>query len=391
MHKKHRIKPLLQKFILGRCTPEETEKVVAYFKAASDTDQMPSVEEVQELLKDTAKMEAKVANKIYYQIVDSHTSKGQAPMRQAFPTRVLWRYAAALLVGAAAIGGYFYHQNTFQGHQTAQIVPTEQYVTLQFENEPARKVMLTDTTALHDSAGRVVGYQKGKQIVYTDDTAAAVGNHVLNVPYGKQIAVQLSDGTHIHLNAGSTLRYPTGFANHERRSVALSGEAYFDVAKDPARPFVVNVNTLDVAVLGTRFNVSAYPEDPSNDVVLVEGAVSLRYNMDTARRTPGTVLAPGSKGIFDKNTGGITVKPVSANLYIAWVTGELVFRNMAFDNILKKLARHYNVSITNNNSALGKEEFNASFGNAPIEKVLQNLKTAYGIDYEITNNKVYIQ
>ena len=141
-------------------------------------------------------------------------------------------------------------------------------------------------------------------------------------------------------------------------------------------------------VLGTEFNVLAYPEDGVTDVVLVEGSVGMYADDDKEENT--IVLTPGLKGTFDKANTNIATENVNTNVYTAWRKGELVFRQMPLDNILKKLERHYNISIVNNNKALGQEVFNASFKDQSIEKVLGYLNTLYGIEYEIENNTIVI-
>ncbi|MGK4568546.1 FecR family protein [Flavobacterium sp. 3HN19-14] len=125
----------------------------------------------------------------------------------------------------------------------------------------------------------------------------------------------MSDGTVIHLNSGTTLRYPVKFIAGENRQVFLDGEAYFDVAKDKAHPFIVNADKLNVRVLGTHFNVTNYPEDDQTDVVLVEGSVGLYGSNTTFDATKNTVLKPGYKGSFNKNTSSINTKPVVTDFY----------------------------------------------------------------------------
>src|SRR5690606_36367432 len=99
--------------------------------------------------------------------------------------------------------------------------------------------------------------------------------NTLKIPFGKKFRLQLSDGTMVHINSGSTLKYPIKFIAGENRQVYLDGEAFFDVAKDKKHPFIVNADNLNVRVLGTHFNVSNYPEDAVTDVVLVEGSVGM--------------------------------------------------------------------------------------------------------------------
>ena len=116
--------------------------------------------------------------------------------------------------------------------------------------------------------------------------------NTLKIPYGKQFEVELSDGTIVHLNSGTTLRYPVAFLKNQNRKVFLTGEAFFEVAKDKAHPFTVSTQELNVEVLGTKFNASSYTEDVTTDIVLVEGKVALykdkKENNNSVKLTPGS-------------------------------------------------------------------------------------------------------
>jgi ferric-dicitrate binding protein FerR (iron transport regulator) len=232
---------------------------------------------------------------------------------------------------------------------------------------------------------------KGK-IVYDTETAPEdLVYNTLKIPYGKRFELVLSDGTSVHLNSGTTLKYPVKFIAGQNRAVFLDGEAFFDVAKDKKHPFVVNADALNVRVLGTHFNVSNYPEDDITDVVLVEGSVGMHTSGEKFDANTNTVLEPGYKGSFTKANSKITTKAVSTQVYTAWIKGELVFRNMSFKNICKKLERHYNVSITNLNKKMENEKFNASFKNEPIEKVLGYFNELHGLKYTIAKDKITIK
>ena len=124
------------------------------------------------------------------------------------------------------------------------------------------------------------------------------------------------------------------------------------------------------------------------DVVLVEGSVGM-YPEDTQNGNK-TVLIPGMKGTFDKTDESVVTEEVNTTVYTAWRTGELVYRNLPFKNIVKKLERHYNIQIKLNNVALGEELFNASFKNKTIDEVLSYFDELYGIDYKVSDNTVYI-
>lgn len=295
------------------------------------------------------------------------------------------KYAAVLLLFLGV--GYLYQSGYFS-KETQFVVPDES-ITLQLENGDVKIINEDGTTEVFDAKGNVLGSQSGTKIVYGNTTAGEkLVYNTLTVPYGKRFEINLSDGTKVHLNAGTSLKYPVKFISGKTRQVFLKGEAFFDVAKDEKHPFVVNANQLNVEVLGTQFNFSSYPEDVETDVVLVEGSVNLYTPSD---KNNHVLLKPGFKGSYSKSAAGqISTKPVITSIYTSWIDGELVFRNITFGNILKKMERHYNVEIINRNTQLTHEKFNASFRNEPIEKILEYFKITYGIDYSINNNKIII-
>ena len=134
-----------------------------------------------------------------------------------------------------------------------------------------------------------------------------------------------------------------------------------------------------------------YKEDVSTEVVLVDGSVMLQSNTETAEKSQ-TILSPGFKGIFKKSEKTIETKEVNTAIYTAWTDGFVVFREAPFQNILKKLERHYNVKIRNTNTTLANERFNATIDveNDTIDQVLEYFNKIYDIDYTIINNEVII-
>ncbi|WP_194768454.1 FecR family protein [Tamlana sp. I1] len=295
------------------------------------------------------------------------------------------KYAAIAIV---CLGIVYVYQTGYFNSKPLLTHPVEN-ITLQLENGAVKIIKEDGTSEVRDSKGNIIGTQNGNQIVYSNDDAnETLVYNTLKVPYGKRFEVLLSDGTHVHLNAGTSLKYPVKFLAGHNRKVFLKGEAYFDVAKDTDHPFIVKSDALCVKVLGTQFNFSSYPEDTENDVVLVEGSVKL---FTTTDRQNKVVLKPGFMGSLNKRaTAEIYTKPVITDVYTSWIDGELVFRNITFGNILKKMERHYNITIINNNVDLTNERFNASFRDEPIEKILEYFKITYKIDYQISNNQIII-
>jgi transmembrane sensor len=299
-----------------------------------------------------------------------------------------FKYAAMIAVFVGT--GYIYINGFFNNDPIISI--PDEVITLQLDNGNIKIISDKVNEKIVNTNGKVLGIQTGNTIDYKNNRSEEkLAYNTLTVPYGKRFELQLSDGTQVHLNAGTSLKYPVKFIKGQNRQVFLIGEAYFNVAEDKTHPFIVNTGELNVQVLGTQFNVSSYSEDNTSNVVLVEGSVSLFTNNQKFNTKTNTLLKPGFKGSYNKEQNTISQQKVVTSIYTSWIKGELLFREMTFENILKKLERHYNVKIINNNEVLSKEIFNASFVNEPIEKVFQNLKITYGIDFTIdTKNNILI-
>lgn len=283
--------------------------------------------------------------------------------------------------------GYFYQSGYIASNKKVSI-PSES-ITLKLENGTIKIINEDGTTQLLDAKGRIIGTQNGGQLTYNNDVEKeTLVYNTLNVPYGKRFKIQLSDGTSVQLNAGTSLKYPVKFLTGEKRQVFLNGEAFFSVTKDAEHPFIVNSENLNVEVFGTEFNVSAYPEDTDTEVVLVEGSVGMYNNSQTIKEA--TMLKPGTKGALNKENRSISTKKVNTQTYTSWMQGGLFFRNMPFKNIAKKIERQYNMKVVITNKQLEDETFNGNFNEEPIETILSYFNDSYNINYSIKNNIVYV-
>lgn len=294
---------------------------------------------------------------------------------------------AAIFIGLLSATTYFLFQNTDSDSVPSLKIMDEQIVLI--NNNGIVKKINEDTSAnFMDEKGNLLGVQKGSALVYNkNNTSENLVYNTLIVPNGKRFNLTLSDGTAVHLNAGTTIKYPVQFIKGMDRHVFLDGEAYFDIMEDKTHPFIVESNSLEVKVYGTEFNVMAYPENEFVDVVLVEGSVGL-YSPQFSEEP--TMLKPGYKGTFKKFDKSIDLEEVRTSFYTSWMYGELMFRNLPFDQILKRLERHYNVDFVNENRILGKELFNASFSNQSIENILTYFNETHEIDYKIEDNQIII-
>lgn len=311
---------------------------------------------------------------------------------RTYRLRTMMKYAAVAVVFLGI--GILMQKNIFNDNSSKEIiVPKKDEITLKLANGNVKIISSDGTSKVYDANGKVVGQQNGKELVYTNDgTATKLVYNTLSIPNGKRFNITLSDGTVVYLNAGSSMTYPVQFIKNKSRKIYLTGEAYFDVAHDKKHAFIVNANKLDVQVYGTKFNVSNYQEDEETDVVLVDGSVSMSQAGQPLKNKNEFFLTPGYKGTFNKEDKKISNEKVNTSLYTSWMTGNLVFRNESFENIIKKLERHYNVRIINNNKNLAHETFNATIetDHETIEQVFNYFKKVYQIDYSIVENKIII-
>lgn len=162
--------------------------------------------------------------------------------------------------------------------------------------------------------------------------------HTLKIPRGGEYVLVLADGSTVYLNAESELTYPVSFVGNERR-VSLRGEAYFEIQKDANRPFIVEVDSLKIQVLGTEFGVRAYADEGCIRTTLKKGKVSVENS------GYGVVLTPNMQASFDKETTRLDVREVDVDLFLAWKDGRLIFDNCSLEDILKDLGKWYDFDV----------------------------------------------
>jgi transmembrane sensor len=210
--------------------------------------------------------------------------------------------------------------------------------------------------------------------------------YTISVPYGAKSKIELPDKSVVWLNAGSTLKYAQNFAQ-KRRNVTLSGEAYFEVTKNPDMPFTVQGKEVSVKVLGTKFNVKSYPEDEVVDVTLLQGAVRLNNNSAPDKTI---MLKPNERATFNKRSNQLSVSKVEAINSKEWTHGKLIFEEELFGQIVCRLEREYNVRINIKNKELNTLRFYGDFRNAQsiteiFDIMTANSKFHYSIKESVIN------
>lgn len=240
--------------------------------------------------------------------------------------------------------------------------------------------------------------KEGKQLKIDQDSIVnckeGTGENVMArmmVPYGKRSDIQLSDGTMVSLNAGSQLIFPHRFTGKYRK-VYLKGEAYFAVTKNKEQPFVVSSDDMNITVLGTEFNLKNNDLENEMEVVLVEGAVSIKENSSFYLSGKEIRLKPNQKAVFNKQDNTAAVESdVNVQYYISWKNGLLEFDKESIINVFNKLSRYYNIRFVTesdvelNQKISGKLDLKDS-----LEAVMKVVADAALVTYRIEENVVFV-
>lgn len=190
---------------------------------------------------------------------------------------------------------------------------------------------------------------------------------IVEAPLGTRSKISLSDGTSVWLNAGSVLSYDSGF-NKSERNIHLNGEAYFEVAHNPEKPFQVLAGGCSFVVLGTKFNITAYESDPVVQTVLMEGALRFESPWSQDLMTPGDMIS------WNPSAGTYNKEKVNAGQYRSWINGNIMYDSITLPALLKRLSREYGVSIFLETDSFNGKTFRVSYANGEsVDTILSSL------------------
>lgn len=207
----------------------------------------------------------------------------------------------------------------------------------------------------------------------------------ISAAYGEQKHLLLPDSSEIWLNSGSTIRYPETFAK-DKRLVTLNGEAYFSVKKETAKPFIVETSRLSVKVLGTKFNVRAYPNDEDITATLTSGKVEVSVQSQSPQ-----ILKPNERLTYDKNTSSVHISTVNTADTDSWIAGKLTFTNATAGEIFRTLERRYNITMDNMTNIPASKRYTVKFlKDENLDEILNILKDIIGFNYRQHENKIVL-
>lgn len=248
---------------------------------------------------------------------------------------------------------------------------------------------------LNEQRAGLIGKDVGKSILKTADggieyvdrhghpIAASNAVNTLRTPNGGHYKVVLGDGTKVWLNAASQLKYPADFKNLKERKIELMGEAYFEVAKDSAHPFIVQTDDQQIRVLGTHFNVNSYHDEGGSKTTLLEGSIR------AVGKHAEAMIKPGQQ-VISSSTGQLKVDEADTELAVAWKNDQFMFESEPVKPLMKKLARWYDVEVIYSED-IPEIRFNGAISKFEnISAVLKILENTGKVHFEVSGRKVYV-
>lgn len=313
----------------------------------------------------------------------------KVPSKKFYNNRI-WVAAASVIVLLAMFFVYRYTASKPRAAEdivtadTTLLKPGGNRATLTLADGKIIDLTYAKTGVIESGSGSHVNKTADGELVYATDrrTINASALHTLSTPVGGQYQVTLPDETKVWLNAATTIKYPPVFSGNERK-VILTGEAYFEVAKNESKPFkVLMEDSTSVLVTGTHFNISAYQNQKEQLVTLLEGSVTVLNSMNTTKLEPGTQALIRNKAIT-KN------KLLDAEEITGWKDGLFVFHDAPIESIMMQLERWYDAKIIY--KANTKQLFNATIlRNEPLAKVLKLLELNGYVHFKTENNTIYV-
>ncbi|WP_353718350.1 FecR domain-containing protein [Dyadobacter sp. 676] len=379
-----RIQHLFDRYYAGRATPAEEEELMLYVRSGRYD------EAVERAMKrnwlepaDQAPLfDALQSESMLGAILASGRARG-------YRTMGIWtRYAAAAAVLVLVAGLWLLRKASEKpaavaNREIQDVAPGRNRALLTLADGQGIELDRVGSGLVARQGNTEITKQQDGLVVYNNrpSETATAGLNKISTPRGGQYKVQLPDGSKVWLNASSSIRFPSVFPASERR-VEITGEAYFEVTKDPARPFTVRFNGSEVQVLGTSFNVMAYPDERISKTTLVEGSVSIRNKGAHATLRPGqqAALLPGGR----IETAFTTVEEA-----VAWKEGMFYFKNAGVKEVMRQLARWYDVEVSYRGEVPVRQFTGRVSRNVNLSEVVGMLRYA-GVNCSVANNTIEV-
>lgn len=371
-------KSLLEKYIAGNCTAEESAAIEAWYAQWNEDLPENLPEEKLEL----------AMERVYRRLPEEERNKYSTGKVK----KLSWIATAAAILLISGIAAWMYifqhsgsntHVNT---HLANDVLPGKNTALLTLAG--GKSIKLSDT-----KSGVIIDANK---LSYEDGTAVASGlldNKIeekqdaapdlgVSTPRGGTYQIILPDGSKVWLNAASEIKFPASFQQTKTRTVKLIGEAYFEVAKDKSKPFIVETEQQQVKVLGTHFNINAYPDEKRTRTTLLEGSVQLAYG------TKDLLLKPGQQASLTGKS--MELSDVDTEETIAWKNGNFVFNDEDLQSIMRKVARWYDVEVVYQDQLPETSFLGALSRSKNLSALLKVLESSGKIHFKIEGRRVIV-
>lgn len=358
---------LIRKYLEGSCSEEERAEVERLYNSITRPRQEPFEEE-----------QLTHASEESWQKFEQHIHSDTRPRHTN-----IFAYATAAAVLIIFALGYLMidrKEPATPNHETVETIadvrPGGNYATLTLANGKQINLSQSTIAPVINKYKLNIQVTNDGEVVYTSSNSSVSASNEMNTiatPRGGQYQVQLSDGSKVWLNAASSLKFPADFKSLKNRTVQLSGEAYFQVAKDAQKPFIVKTTSQEVQVLGTHFNINSYTDEPVIKTTLMEGSVKVTSTISTSLKS--AILKPGQeanlqqhKDVHQNDEPKLTVQ--QANIAAAsWKDGMIKVQNAELPAILRQVSRWYNIDIVYK----GSGKFERFTGTIPMNTNLSDL------------------
>ncbi len=379
----------LRQYIHGKLSEEDSRKFLSYIKSGKDSILLQEIiQEVlddpidQYLLDDPAILA--VLDNTWDQL-DHHINKSEIKLLRS------WKRIGAIaasIIGLLAIGQWFFNAEADNSAPPAikhVISPGKQSATLTLANGKQIHLHETHNGRIVEESGIRISKTTDGQLIYevSSNTQGEIEQNTLSTTKGECYRIKLPDGTQVWLNAASSLRYPVRFSKGGNRTVVLTGEAYFEVAKDSKHPFIVKTANQEVKVLGTHFNVNSYADESAVQTTLLEGRVQV------SSHNQKLLLAPGEQSSLTAH-GMLKSHPIDTAPVIAWTNNEFMFDGDDIESVMRKVARWYNVEVIYQGKKT-TEKFGGGISRFDdVQKVLRLLEKTGAVHFRIDGKKIHV-
>lgn len=386
LRKEHFLK-IIGKYYAGSASKEELEFLDAYYQAFGMRGGYPDdLDEEKRLL---------LKNELKNSIGKNISTYQEDRFKKGKGNILRWSIsAAAAILFIAGFGLFYYPQKRIPAPIANNIiendiVPGGNKAVLTLSN--GKKISLTDAEngTLAEQTGVQITKTADGQLVYTILSDVHLGsnakdqNNTIETPKGGRYQVRLPDGSNVWLNAASRLTFPSSFTSQKNRRVELYGEAYFEVAKDKAHPFIVKTVNQEVMVLGTHFNINSYVDEPDVKTTLLEGSIRVTENKGIEK-----ILKPGQQSTLTSK--GLKIENVDTDMAVAWKKNQFVFESDDIQYIMRMISRWYNVEVEYEGT-IPKNKFGGAVSRFEnVSEVLKSLESTGRVKFRIEGRRIFV-